>query len=72
MRNIGGSVRRVGNIVYALAIELGWFIKVLRLDLAFHQVIGEKRGDYDFLIFAMLSQVFLFLGKPDLTFLSRV
>jgi hypothetical protein len=33
MRNIGGGGK--GNIVYALAIELGWFIKVLRLDHGF-------------------------------------
>jgi hypothetical protein len=39
--------------------------------MAFHQVIGEKRGDYDFLIFAMLSEVFFFHGKAGLAFLSR-
>jgi hypothetical protein len=33
--------------------------------MAFHQVIGEKRGDYEFLIFLMLSEVFFFLGKAD-------
>lgn len=33
--------------------------------MAFHQVIGEKRGDYDFLIFSMLSEVYFSNGKAD-------